>query len=535
MHSTTRFVRRSYPLLALLAGATLTTGALAATPQRQSATLIHTQDGPIQGSVKAGIRVFTRIPFAAPPVGPLRFRPPQPVAPWGEPLLANQPIPNCIQFGGSNPRPQSEDCLYLSVWAPARATPARPMPVMVWIFGSGLYTNGPQDYDGASLARHGVLLVTINHRLGLLGTMVDRSLDEPGALSGNNALRDVQASLRWVQRNIRQFGGDPANVTVFGDSAGARLAMAQMISPPSRGLFAKVIGQSVGGMDRAGWRGGQVVEPRDVIEAAQARAVLKALGCADSSDTAACLRAAPVAALVGTGLGPTIVPLVSDPELLPLPPQQAFKSGQFTRVPVMMGTGLNEGAFQIVPDAIALGRKLTEEDLPPLYKKYFKSYADVAAAGYAVSKYGAPDLAIMHARTDIWQACPTDFLLRAIAPHAPVYGFEVTAPDLAQAWPGKDITNIPNSPSHGSEVAYVFGSKHGERFTGRHARLSAMFQRYWTNFAKYGTPDPGGRLWPRYRPGTEVLLSLKDVPTITADYAQRHNCDYMREHGMVRY
>ncbi len=529
-------MRRHLVAQSLFLCAVAAAGASDAAPQRPVGTLlVRTQEGPVQGTLKDGVRVFTGIPFAAPPVGPLRFRPPQRVTPWFEPLLANKPIPNCIQFGGNNPLPQSEDCLYLSVWAPSGAARAKPLPVMVWIFGSGLYTNGPQDYDGAMLAQHGVVLVTINHRLGLLGLMVDASLDEAEALSGNNTLRDVQASLRWVQRNIAAFGGDPGNVTLFGDSAGARLAMAQLISPPAKGLFAKVIGQSVGGMDRAGWRGNQVVEQREAIQAGPAKAVIKALACAGVDDVASCLRAAPVSALVGTGLGPTIIPLVGDKELLPIAPQEAFASGRFARVPVMLGTALNEGAFQVVPEETALGRPLLESDLPRLYKKYFGVHAERVPYGYPIGKYGTPGLAMMSARTDIWQACPTDFLQRAIAAHAPVFGFEVTAPDLAQAWPDKQVSSIPNSPSHGSEVRYVFGGEHGVALTGRHARLSAMFRTYWTNFAKFGTPDPGGRQWPRLSPDRPVILQLGDVPAVSDNYAERHNCSFMRSEGMVRY
>jgi para-nitrobenzyl esterase len=498
---------------------------LAATP----APLVRMQDGPVEGVVRDGGRVFTGIPFAAPPVGPLRFRPPQPPKKWTQTLSATKPIANCIQFSGGPPRGvQSEDCLYLNVFAPEAAPRGKPMPVMVWLFGGGLVGGGAQGFDGAKLAQNGVIVVVPNYRLGVLGMMMDASLDEPGALSGNYAIRDQQAALRWVQRNIYAFGGDPKNVTLFGQSSGASTVLMNLVSPAAKGLFHKAIVES---------SGGGTLYRREVVQAGVAKFVIKAVGCDAATDVAACLRAAPVSAFVDakvpmSGSGEhaaEALGLVEDKQFLPMDTFDAFRTGQFNRVPVINGTNVTEGIAWVTGSERQLGRPLTEADLPALgHSEFFAAATDKVLAAYPVSQFRTPDEALMHAVTDFRQACPTDTARRALSAHVPVYGYEVTEPDPAQTPPDSKTTNLGNTPRHGTEIAYVFGGNGREAMaSGRAAALSARFQRFWTNFAKFGSPDPTGKEWPRFTAANPVVIGLEEPPRLMKDFAERHNCAFM--------
>lgn len=532
-------LRSSGSALGILLVGMAVLGVALAAAAADTTPLVQTKDGPVQGVVRDGMRVFTGIPFAAPPVGPLRFRPPQPVAKWTETLVATRPIPNCIQFseggggsGGAGRPQQSEDCLYLNIFAPVSATLAKPLPVMVWIFGGGLVGGSPQGFDGSQLARNGVLVVTINFRLGVLGMMMDESLDEPNDLSGNYILRDQQAALRWVQRNIAAFGGDPGNVTLFGQSSGASTILMQVVSPTARGLFHKAIVES---------SGGGTVYQRQVIQAGVGKELIKQVGCANRPDVAACLRAAPVPTFVNakitmSGSGEhaaEALGLVIDEKFLPMDSIDAFKSGQFNRVPVLQGTNLNEGAAWVSGQERRLGRPLIESDLPALGRQeYFGAGSDKVLAAYPASRYPFVDIALMNAVTDFRQACPTDVARLALAKYVPVYGYEVTEPDPAQQPPDKNITNIPNTPRHGTELAYVFG-RNGAVQADRAAALSARFQRYWTNFAKYGTPDPTGREWPRFTVQHPVVIGMEEPPRLSTDFALRHNCAFMDQQDLV--
>jgi para-nitrobenzyl esterase len=498
-------------------------------------TLVQTQEGPVQGAQRDGVRVFTKIPFAAPPVGPLRFRPPQPVQPWTRPLVADGFIPNCIQFGGGNgagpdeDTPQSEDCLYLSVWAPADASPDKPLPVMVWNFGGAFVVSGPSLYDGAQLARNGVVVVTLNYRLGLFGHMVDPSLDGPDGLSGNYDVRDVHAALQWVNRNIRKFGGDPGNVTIFGQSAGGLATMLQVVSPQSKGLFEKAIIEST--------HSGAATERPTIADRARTEStlgakVVAAVGCTDAADRAACLRAAPVSAFTGAH---TYIAHVQDAALLPADMHQALKTGDFNRVPMMIGNIAHEGAFYIIQDEQMMGHPLTEADLPKEAKAFFGDNADAMMTQYPAAKYGRFDLALVQAVTDYRLACTADSTRRAVEAWVPTYGYEMTQDDPEQRQPAPGTTHLPNLAHHASELNYVFGG--GERDQGpfktaRAWALSAYFQKAWSNFAKFGSP---GTHWPRFTTVTPAVMDIADKPAVTTTFADFHQCGFMRDKGMVKY
>jgi para-nitrobenzyl esterase len=233
-----RFCAGVIALGTVLAAATAAGVSTAATHSSASATPVVTiKDGALRGTARGATDEFLGIPYAAAPVGPLRWRPPQPAAPWSGERDATTFAPHCAQpatpFGAAS---LSEDCLYLNVFAPAgRKHGGEGRPVMVWIHGGGLVIGESEDYDPAQLAADGTVVVTINYRLGALGFLAHPALaDRPGGSTGAYGLMDHQAALRWVQRNIRAFGGNPRKVTIAGESAGGLSVLAHMASPPGR-------------------------------------------------------------------------------------------------------------------------------------------------------------------------------------------------------------------------------------------------------------------------------------------------------------
>src|ERR1700677_3270820 len=250
--------RATWRVCTRLAVAGITLGALvAAAPAVSASTLggqaaasasgpvAGTANGAVRGLVNGAVDEFLGIPYAAPPVGPLRWQPPQPAASWSGVRDATQFAPHCPQlaspFGQAS---TSEDCLFLNVFTPSRGEAGARHPVMVWIHGGALVTGESNDYDPTKLVEDGVTVVTINYRLGALGFLADPALADANGQSGDYGLMDQQAALRWVQRNIANFGGNPRNVTLFGESAGGLSVLSQVASPAARGLFAKAIAES---------------------------------------------------------------------------------------------------------------------------------------------------------------------------------------------------------------------------------------------------------------------------------------------------
>src|SRR6516164_5752942 len=307
-----------------------TGGAFASPASDGTNPIVRTDDGFVRGMAAGTVDEFLGLPYAAPPTGNLRWRPPAPPAAWDGVRDATQFGPSCPQVLDPKLNPElppgaiSEDCLYLNVYAPPPSMNDQGgRPVLVWIHGGGLVQDGARDYDGSKLAADGIVVVTINYRLGALGFLAHPALASHGA-AGNYGLMDQQAALRWVQRNIGRFGGDPGNVTIAGQSAGGLSVLAQMVSPGARGLFQRAIVQS----------GTFALNQRPLATAeAAGQTFATAVGCPDQ--TAACLRNAPVSALV-SNFG-TEIPGVVDGSVLTQPIGTALASGQFARVPVING------------------------------------------------------------------------------------------------------------------------------------------------------------------------------------------------------
>jgi len=335
--------------LALAAvGATAATAAAAAASGSGSGPVVTTDDGAVRGVTAGTVDEFLGIPYAAPPTGNLRWRPPQPPAAWRGVRDATQFAPSCPQPTSGNPfappGPFSEDCLYLNVYTPglpggdrdhrlARSADGDGRPVLVWIHGGGLVQEAGRNYDGARLAAGGAVVVTINYRLGALGFLAHPALaSRPGGPAGNYGLMDQQAALRWVQDNISRFGGDPGHVAIAGQSAGGLSVLAQLVSAGARGLFQRAIVQS----------GAFALNQQPLATAeAAGQAFAGALGCpGQTAQTAACLRNLPVADLVTPNF--VGIPGVVDGKVLTEPIGAALAAGRFARVPVLNGTNHDE-------------------------------------------------------------------------------------------------------------------------------------------------------------------------------------------------
>src|SRR6516164_7334651 len=340
------------PLAALTLAATGATAAKAgaAASAHGSGPIVTTDDGAVRGVVVPGGYTFRGLPYAAPPTGNLRWRPPAPPAEWHGVREATQFAPSCPQQVPNPslpPGPLSEDCLYLNVNTPGLPIDTGDnrlrhgsdqdgdggLPVIVWIHGGGLTKDAGRNYDPAKLAADGVVVVAINYRLGALGFLAHPALaSRPGGPAGNYGLMDQQAALRWVQDNIAHFGGDPGNVTIAGESAGGLSVLAHLVSSGSRGLFQKAIIQS----------GSFALNQRPLAAAeAAGEAFATAAGCpGQTAQTAACLRNLPVANLVTPNF--VEIPGVVDDKVLTEPIRTALAAGRFARVPVLNGTNTDE-------------------------------------------------------------------------------------------------------------------------------------------------------------------------------------------------
>jgi para-nitrobenzyl esterase len=312
--------------------------------QEQSPAPVATNSGSIEGATKNGVTRFLGIPYAAPPVGNLRWMPPQAPAKWSGVKKAETFGPTCAQittlgpFAG--PPNANEDCLYLNVFTPDVKAK---LPVLVWIHGGGYVDGESNDYDATKLAAKGrLVVVTINYRLNLFGFLSVPALDKEGHASGNYGLMDVQAALKWVKANIAGFGGNPGNVTLGGQSAGAGLAAANLVSPGGAGLFQRAILQS----------GGYTPFTPHAVAQAKGGKFAAAAGCDKSKDVAACLRALPAArieALAGTAsaMSPFIAGPMVDGTVVPRQTLETISAGAYNKVPVMIGTTKDEGNFTV--------------------------------------------------------------------------------------------------------------------------------------------------------------------------------------------
>ncbi len=470
-------------------------------PTAQGASLtVKTAQGKVRGKTihEGRVRAFLGIPYAAPPVGELRWRAPQPAGAWKGVREATRYGAHCYQghvyddmiFQDDGP---SEDCLYLNVFTPAKARPNSKLPVMFWIHGGG-YSGGSASeprHDGDYLPTRGVVLVTINYRLGVLGFLATKELaEENNGSAGNYGLMDMVAALHWVHNNIARFGGDPDNVTIFGESAGSFAVSTLMAAEPARGLFAKAIGES-GGALNVGAPGSATLAETEAKDSAWAASL--------GAKTLAELRAMPAETLIEAGRkkGAMRFSPVIDGAFLTEPVAETYSAGRQAHVPLLAGWNRDENA--------GLARGMTVEK----WKAFAADHFGEQAAEFLRLFPGETDEQAQRSAIDYGSAAFIAFgTWRWIEAQretgdAPVYRyhFELAAPP-SKYHPGWFAF-------HSDDIEYVFGTldtRPGAEWRPEDRKLSEEMMGYWTNFARSGDPNGQGLPeWPRYDKTGEIV------------------------------
>jgi para-nitrobenzyl esterase len=505
--------------------------AAAETPAWSAPLVVRTDKGAVRGLHANNAREFFGIPYAAPPVGALRWRPPHPAAPWPGVRNATSPGSTCAQIGsiatGVITTSTSEDCLYLNVYTPT-VTGRGGLPVMVWIHGGGFTGGAGSIYDGSVLAAQGhVIVVTINYRLGAFGFLALPGLDRKEA-GGDFGLLDQQAALRWVQRNARAFGGNPHDVTEFGESAGAASVCDNMASPAAAGLFARAIAES----------GCLLSSPSRQAAETTGRAFAARLGCADIATQVACLRGKSVAGILQAQSSFGWAPVAGTP-VLPLQPAAAFAAGRYTHVPLLQGTNHDEGRFFVALGYDLAGHPLTAAQYAQVIQASYGASAAAVLAQYPLSGYASPDLAYAQVITDSAFSCPA-LLADQLARRSGVYAYEFSDPNPPDDFNLTTLT-FPLGAAHSTELQYVFQRipflDTVPPFSAAQLALSSQMIAYWTRFAATGSPDHGlsggsglrAPYWPRFsasRPDVQELVPRTIAQESSAQFAASHRCAF---------
>ena len=508
-------MRKAFTLLAILvlSSCSAQKPAVNSTPDEP---VIQTASGMVRGVKEGDVDVFKGIPFAAPPVGEFRWRPPQPVTPWEGVRDAKEFGPTCAQGGwgaapGTIAEGSSEDCLYLNIWKPAGARQGAKLPVMVWIHG-GAFVGGSGNTNGNGFATKGVILVSINYRLGRLGHFAFPALsaEHPEEPKGSYAFMDQIAALKWVQQNITAFGGDPKNVTIFGFSAGGVSIHSLMTIPSARGLFQKAIGHSSGGRD--GVLTGRPISKENASQYYPVSAETTGINFArkhgiEGTDAAALakLRAMKVEEIVDGGQendgqgGPRIYsgPIL-DGKLVVENSTDAYNAGRQARVPLMIGNNSAEigGAF--------VNASTSKEEL-------FSMFGDLKEeAKTAYDPDGSKDFAEVQTRfnTDKVWGEPARFAAQSVAAKGnPAYIF------LFSYVPAGMQQRMRFGPGHGTDISFVFDNlrvPEGGTADPSDKEVARIMNGYWVNFAKTGNPNGEGLpQWPLFNPKTNQILDVQ--------------------------
>jgi para-nitrobenzyl esterase len=528
MNISRRWVLSAAVALAATAGASIGSAAAAGASgaDRTPGAIVRTDSGPVRGTVFEGYRQFLGVPFAAPPVGALRWRPPRRPAPWTTPRDATKPGNRCAQGGTAGTPSTEEDCLYLNVTTPDSARPARLRPVMVWLHGGGLAFGDANEIDPHRMAVTGdVVVVSVNFRLGLLAYFGHPSLAD----SGGFGLEDQQAALRWVRRNAAAFGGDRRSVTLFGQSGGAYGVCAQLTSPGSRGLFHRAIMQT--GTCTAGWPrhgvffGIPAGTPWIPLSRAHANGVALAneLGCTDPATAVDCLRRVPVADLLAGGRGDRLAEVAFGNGVLPLRPQRALATGRFHRVPVISGNTRDEVRLSIP----SFPQPFTEEQYQRLLVEAFGEHAPRVAAQYPSSAQGSPALAWAAVATDRVWVCSQLRDERRLTRWTPTFGYEFADRQAPPVFPFPFPPDAPPGASHASELAYLFDlvGPPPAQLTPAQRELATQMIGYWTRFAATGDPNgPDLPRWSRFRRSAVQALAPGAIHPVNLD--GEHHCGF---------
>ncbi|MGW2033743.1 carboxylesterase/lipase family protein [Streptomyces sp. NPDC001811] len=483
------------------------------TPSHPTATVVRTHHGLVRGVHRDGYRTFEGIPYAAAPVGPLRWAPPAPAAAWSGTRDATRPASACPQPAGEVPAGSTgEDCLHLNVTTPDGAGPAHPRPVVVWLHGGGFTTGAGSSYDAHRMAVRGdVVVVTVNYRLGALGFLAHEGL--PG--SGTFGLADQQAALRWVRAGVGAFGGDAHHVTLAGESAGGYSVCAQLVSPAAAGLFDRVIIESGPCTGRPERPFAPSSVPLPAARAAGARFAAKA-GCGSAHDVLTCLRHVQVARLLAAQSADQ-QPATGTP-LLPRDPAAAIADGRFHRVPVLIGHTHDEGNGWAA-GIIQAGHPVTPHTWPDVVASFFPEPGGARAIvrEYPVHRTdGGPVFGAVIGDANF--ACPTARTGGLLAARVPVWRYEFADEHAPPLTPG--TPPFPLGAPHASELPYLFDLGGRPRaLTAAQHRLANIMIGYWTRFARGADPNgPSSRHWPRH-----TVLSLAPDHVVALGTTQLHH------------
>jgi para-nitrobenzyl esterase len=481
--------------------------------------IVKTEGGYVSGINLSGLSIYLGIPYAAPPTGDLRWRPPQTAKTWKGIYKADKFSASCPQvvskdFGSEwDPGNLSEDCLYLNIWTPATNSSEK-LPVMVFIYG-GAYTRGSSAlplYNGTALAKKGVVLVTFNYRVGILGYMVHPLLskESPNNASGNYALLDQLAALRWVQKNIAAFGGDPDHVTIFGESAGAANIISQLAIPQSKGLYSQAIVES-GGV----WSNGPMILGYKTKANAEAvgQKFAESLGYS-GPDVIQKMRNVSALELVNktphvwdssfwgfhnVTFNPTI-----DDWLIPEDPQEIFRQGHQNQVPLMIGSNADEGTLLVA------NANMTVEDYWKFLQESFRGNAYQMLARYPAKNKEEVQYRMERMATDIDFALASKFIAGSMADlNQSTYLYKFT-----YVLPGQ-----PNGAYHTSELYFIFRPSYWKA-DETSSKVSDYMMDMWTNFAKTGSPNGGfsAVAWPQYSSEKDQYLDIGKSPVVKTGY-----------------
>ncbi len=535
-----RWLRRYLPLgvgLALAASAT-TLASVAASSRGPATTpqslIVTTDKGQVEGRTTGTVDQFLGIPYAAPPVGALRWQAPQPAQAWTGVRSAMSYGGRCAQLtNGNGPRIDNEDCLYLNVYAPSVIPAGQKLPVLFMIHGGGLTTGAGDQHDGSLLVQSDdMVVVSINYRLGPFGFLSRPGLSGSAATAdGNFGLLDQEAALRWVKQNIAGFGGDPSQVAIAGESAGGWSVCALMASPPARGLFARAIMES-----------GSCLSQAPATAQANARALAAKVGCGTPATQMACLRKVPESTLLTASSSYQAEFTPGGPDL-PVAPAQAVASGHYNQVPILIGTNHDEGRTFAQGEA-----SLTESQYIQYVNTTFGSLAPEILKLYPWNAFPHPYTAA-YAIGAIWTdsgtvggigGCPEQNLAGTFSSTgSPAYFFQFDdrhAPGLNHNLPGYQW-----GAGHAMELAYLWpsftnGFSLYAEMTHAQLQLSAQMIAYWGAFTRAGTPAaPGQPGWPAYRTAHPALMSLrpgnasKVIPG--SEFAAEHHCSFWNGAG----
>jgi para-nitrobenzyl esterase len=509
----------------------------------QRIEIVRVKSGLLRGTVDAATVRFLGVPYAAAPVGSLRWAPPQPAAPWTGVRDAVRPADPAAQGPGEAPNGiNNEDCLYLNIVAPRTSAGDQPKPVMVWLHGGGLSSGTANSYDPRRLVVEGdIIVVTVEFRLNIFGFFGYPGLEG----SGTFGLQDQQAALRWVQRNIAGFGGDAGNVTLFGESGGAIAACAQLTSPGALGLIHRAILQS--GAATTSWPRnaanlgphGSFWRPLKEIESA-GEDLAAEMGCTERKGSPRALkwlRDQPASKLLahvskfGTaGYGGAV---------LPINPDKALRQGRFHAVPIISGYNRHEGrGLALGMQLVAGGKPMTDGEYRELLDKAFGKRVREVEARYPRSGYASPALAWSAIYTDRMFVCPQIAATRALAQRAPAFAYEfadTNAPGLFPFYPG-----FPPGASHSGELPFLIDVENKPiDMTGKHVpltegqkALAGTMIRYWTRFARTGNPNGEGLpRWPQFeadaaRPAVQILCPGPGGIGPGNDAVAAHHCEF---------